>query len=82
MYPVTEMSYVLESSEDEKTIYLSGTNQRVEILSLHEFFHKDRRLITFYLSDGGKLGGITLSDEQMDNLNREHLRDAFILALN
>jgi hypothetical protein len=84
MSKIAEISYVIESSEDEETLWVTDTNQQIEILDVVEFPYNDKRVITFYLLDktNNKLGGITLSDEQMDNLNREHLRDAFILALN
>ena len=84
MSKIAEISYVIESSEDEETLWVTNTNQQIEILDCVEFSHNEDKVVTFYLLDktNNKLGGITLRPEQMDNLNREHLRDAFILALN
>lgn len=80
---VTELSYVIESSDDEETLWVAGTDHQVEILDFQNFMLPNgESLITFYVCEGDKYGGVTLSNYQLENWDKEHFRDAFILALN
>jgi hypothetical protein len=83
MSKITELSYVIEYSDDEETLWVAGTDKQVEILDFQNFLLPNgESLITFYVNEGNKYGGVTLSQEQLENWDKEHFRDAFILALN
>ena len=74
---------ILISSEDEETIWIRGTNCKIEIVDFTEYFLPNRdRLLTFYVREGENYGGVTFNTRQLETWDKEHLRDAFILALN